>query len=236
MRKKIFFILALLCALLAAGSVYFYMESLAQEVKKDIEYTTILVAKDYIPARTVITTEMLEKHEVPVSQLHENTLTKKEQVIGAVSKTPFFPGEPFLEPKLASPGELKDGLSYTIAEGKRAVAIAVNEVIGVGNMVLPGDYVDVVAVLEMDQQTGEGEKRTAYSTLVAQKLRVLAVGQLMASESTSIAASTVTLEVSPAQAQQLVLATERGTIRLLLRGASDGDTTALPPFKLDDFR
>ena len=103
-------------------------------------------------------------------------------------------------------------------------------------MVLPGDYVDVVAVLEMDQQTGEGEKRTAYSTLVAQKLRVLAVGQLMASESTSIAASTVTLEVSPAQAQQLVLATERGTIRLLLRGASDGDTTALPPFKLDDFR
>lgn len=238
MRQKIFFVLALLCAILAAGSVYFYMESLAHEVKKDVEYTSILVARDYIPGRTVITADMLNNKEVPVSQLHENVLTDEQQVAGAVTKTPFYEGEPFLSPKLASAEELNDGLAYAIEDGKRAVAIEVNEVVGVGNMVLPGDHVDVVGVFEASEEGQEGEVRgqISYTTLVAQNIRILAVGQETVSDSTSIAAATTTLEVSPAQAQELVLATERGTIRLLLRGAADEDTVTLAPFKLDDFR
>lgn len=226
MKQKNYFVLAFILALFAAGAVYLYLSNLEKTIKDDKEYTTALVVKEYIPPRTVITANMLDSRQIVLGSLHENAVQDKDKVVGSVTRVPMYPGEQFIAQKLAGTGESREGLSFSIEEGKRAVAVQVNEIIGVGNMVLPGDRVDVVAVLENKNET--------HATLLAQNIRVLAVGQTMSTSSTSLQANTFTLEVTPAEGQQVVLATERGTIRLMLRRATEEDTVKIPPFKIED--
>ncbi|MEW5920467.1 MAG: Flp pilus assembly protein CpaB [Bacillota bacterium] len=232
MRQKGYFIMALLFALLAAGAVYLYLQQLEQQVKQDIGYAIVPVVKEHIPAHTKITAEMLINKEVPLSQVRSDALQRKDDVSGAMARVPFYPGEPLIREKLVFPGETHGGLAYFITPGKRAMAVAVNEVIAVGNMLLPGDQVDVVAVLE---QKGT-DANLAYATIFVQDLRVLAVGQSMTAGGQKVQpALTVTLEVSPEEAQKLVLAAERGSIRLLLRGAGDEGRPHQAPFTMNDY-
>ncbi len=231
MKQRVFFILALVFALFAAGAVYLYLESLQKEMKADLDYTTILVAGDYIPPQTVVVEDMISRREIPLSQIRDDIIQEKDAILGTTTKMPLYPGEPFLEQKVAIPGEVKSGLSYCISPEKRAVTVAVNEVVGVGNMVLPGDQVDIVAVLEKKGEESSGN----FATLCIQNIRVLAVGQELSANKTAIQANTVTLEVTPAEAQKLVLADEKGSIRLLLRGAAESGKVNIPSFYLNYF-
>lgn len=231
MKHKVYFILAVFCALLAAGAVYVYLENVEQSVKRDVEYAEVIVSGDQIPSRTVITEDMLARDKVPLSQVREDAVTNEEEIVGSITRTPLYPEEQVIRPKLAAPGETGDGLAYQISSDKRAVAISVDEVIGVGNMVLPGDRVDVVAVQEREERGEEEERgvRTEAST-VLQNLKVLAVGQTMQTDQTSLEAATVTLEAEPAEAEELVLTSETASIRLLLRGVEeDGSLAAASP-------
>lgn len=226
MKHKAYFLLAFVCALLAAGAVYFYLESMEQSVKQDVEYTEVLVSEDHIPSRTIVTDEMLVRKEVPLSQVREDALQDEENIVGSVTRTPLYPDEQFITSKLASPGETEDGLAYEISSGKRAVAISVDEVVGVGNMVLPGDRVDVVAVQENEVQEDEEIAIDTDAAIILHNLKVLAVGQTMQTDQTSLQAGTVTLEAVPDEAEELVLATETTSIRLLLRGVEEDGAVA----------
>ncbi len=232
MRQKGYFILALVFALLAAGAVYLYLLQLEQQVKQDLDYASIAVVKEHIPAHTRITVDMLATRDVPVSQVRSDALQRREDVAGAMARVPLYPGEPLIRDKLVFPGETHGGLTYLIAPGKRAMAVAVNEVIAVGYMLQPGHRVDVVAVLEKKGT----EENIPYATIFVQDLLVLAVGQsLTPVVPKGQPALTVTLEVSPEEGQKLALAAERGSIRLLLRGAGDEGRPEPAPFKLHDF-
>lgn len=231
MRPKLYFVLALIFALLASGSVYLYLESLKQEVKKDLDYTLVPVASRDIPARTVVTAGMVEQKEVPLSQLHQEAHQDDQGVIGSTTSTPIFTGEQFLQQKLVGTGDTTEGLSYIISPGKRAMSIAVNEVSGVGRMVLPGDQVDVIAVLDLREETD----RVTYATLLVQRVKVLAVGRVLEAGTPYLEACTVTLEVTPEEAQRLALGADKGSIRLLLRQPADQDTIIqLPPILLQE--
>lgn len=231
MRQKGYFILALIFALLAAGAVFLYLQQLEQQVKQDVQYQAIPVVGEHIPAHTKITADMLTTKEVPLSQVRTDALQNGDDISGATAKVPLYPGEPLIREKLVFEGQTHGGPAYLIAPGKRAVAIAVNEVIAVGNLITPGDQVDVVAVLE--HKCTEGN--IVYSTIFVQDLRVLAVGQILTVGEKVPPGATVTLEVTPDEAQKLVLAAERGSIRLLLRAAGDEDRSYPKPFTMDDY-
>ncbi len=231
MRQRGYFFLALIFALLAAGAVFLYLQQLEHQVKQDVEYKTIPVAREHIPAHTKITPEMLTNKEVPLSQVRADALQNGADISGATSKVPFYPGEPMIEEKLVFAGQTHGGPAYLIAPGKRAVAIAVNEVIAVGNLLMPGDQVDVIAVLEQKQAEGN----ISFSTIFVQDIRVLAVGQMLTEGQKAPPGATVTLEVSPDEAQKLVLAAEKGSIRLLLRPVIDGDVFYPAPTTICDF-
>jgi len=232
MRQKGFYILALLFALLAAGAVFLYLQQLEEQVRQDLEYATVAVAGGQIPAYTRITAEMLVYENIPLSQVRDDILQHKDDISGAMATVPFYPGEQLIRDKLIFPGETHGGLAYLIAPGKRAMAAAVDEIIAVGNMLLPGDRVDVVAVLERETAAGQ----LSFATIFVQNLRVLAVGQSLGGEGRIVEpALTVTLEVSPQEAQRLVLAAERGSIRLLLRGAGDTGRSNQAPFTMEHY-
>ncbi len=231
MKQKKYFLLALIFALLAAGSVYLFLQNLEEDMKRDSDYTNVIVATEQIPVRTKITADMIDSKAIPSSQVHGSALLNSQAVIGSTTNVPLFPGEQIISQKLVSPGETSNSLSYSITPGKRAMAIAVNEVVGVGNMVLPGDNVDVLALVGVED---ENRNSTTYASLIIQDIRVLAVNQILHTEQTSIAGNTVTLEVSPQEAQELALATESGNIRLLLRSATETDDASIQPSRVSD--
>ena len=104
-----------------------------------------------------------------------------------------------------------------IPEGLRAVSIRVNAVSGISGFVSPGTKVDVIAVMNSAPSRGGS---SAFTLL--EDLEVLAIAQDMdtpANEPTVV--KTITLLVTPAQAERLALAANGGSLQLALRGYTD---------------
>ncbi|GAX91530.1 Flp pilus assembly protein CpaB [Effusibacillus lacus] len=127
---------------------------------------------------------------------------------------------------------IKDGgvVKLSLAPGKRAISIAVNEVQGVSGFITPGAYVDVVVMVP----TPEGENASAQ--ILLQNVRVLAVGQLNTTPENSTKVSvyrTVTLEVLPIEGSALAFAAQKGAVSLMLRAPGDSSATANAHITLD---
>lgn len=134
---------------------------------------------------------------------------------GRVLKTNLVRGEPIVEAKLAPVGA-KGGLSAVIKEGKRAVTVRVNEVVGVAGFALPGNYVDVMVNLTTDV------KHEQVSKIVLERILVLAVAQEANQDQTQPkVVNAVTLEVTPEEAEKLDLVRNVGTLSLVLRNQMD---------------
>ena len=96
----------------------------------------------------------------------------------------------------------------------RAVSVRVNDVVGVAGFLLPGNHVDVVTAYRDGQET--------RSETVVQNVKVLAVDQTASTDKNEpVVVRAVTLEVTPADAEKLVLAEQRGAIQLALRNPLD---------------
>src|SRR6185369_4254173 len=112
-----------------------------------------------------------------------------------------------------------------IAEGKRAMTVRVNDVVGVAGFALPGNYVDVM--VNAQQERGKGEADNHVSMTVLEQVLVLAVAQEASRDETKPkVVSAVTLELSPADAEKLDLARSVGTLSLVLRNQLDKKTVA----------
>ncbi|MBO0755393.1 MAG: Flp pilus assembly protein CpaB [Bradyrhizobiaceae bacterium] len=120
--------------------------------------------------------------------------------------------EPVLSSKVTAPGQ-RGSLSSLLQEGNRAVTVRVDDVRGVAGFILPGDFVDVVLI-----RAEEGLRRENYSEILLQQVKVLAVDQLASErQEQPTVAKAVTLEVTPEQAQKVLLATNIGKLSLILR-------------------
>ena len=126
--------------------------------------------------------------------------------------SPLEQGEPILRSKITGPGQ-RALLSSLLDAGKRAVTLRVDDVRGVAGFILPGDFVDVVLIAE-----DSPPRRENYSEILLQHLKVLAVDQLASErQEQPTVAKAVTIEVTPEQAQKLLLATNIGKLSLILR-------------------
>lgn len=182
--------------------------------KARIDASNVLVAARDIDAGTRITNDMLKKIAWPTGSVPEGAFQEMEKVDGRVLKTHLVTGEPVLESKLAPIGT-SGGLSGVIAEGKRAITVRVNDVIGVAGFALPGNLVDVLV-------SAKDENRNPFSKLVLEQILVLAVAQDVGRDDTKPKVVTaVTLEVTPEQAEILDLARSIGTLSLVLRNQVD---------------
>jgi pilus assembly protein CpaB len=149
-----------------------------------------------------------------------------KQVQDRVVKVGVLRGEPLLERKLAPVGTL-GGLSAVIAEGKRAMTVRVNDVVGVAGFALPGNYVDVMVNAQQDKQKDKGEEGKQISKTVLERVLVLAVAQEAGRDDTKPkVVSAVTLELSPQDSEKLDLARSVGTLSLVLRNQIDQKSVA----------
>ena len=129
--------------------------------------------------------------------------------------------EPVLRSKITGPGQ-RASLSSLLEPGKRAVTVRVDDVRGVAGFILPGDFVDVVLIGE-----DPAAKRESYSEILLHHVKVLAIDQLTSERPEQpTVAKAVTVEVTPEQAQQVLLATNIGRLSLVLRQPGDDNAAA----------
>ncbi len=139
-----------------------------------------------------------------------------------VLKANLVKDEVVTEAKLAPAGTL-GGLSALISEGKRAITVRVNDVIGVAGFALPGNFVDIIVHTQRDPAEGESRRNADHvSKIVLERILVLAVAQEVSRDETKPkVVNAVTLEVTPQQAEHLDLARGVGTLSLALRNQVD---------------
>jgi pilus assembly protein CpaB len=159
-----------------------------------------------------------------------------------VAATPIKKGEQLLGTKLLKPGP-NTGLSLQVSPNKRAVALAVDEIRGVSKLIRPGDRVDVITSIEY----GKGQTQRREIKTLLQDVVVLATGQHITNNipralqndpggkpsfvnlNADISFSTITLEVTPAEAQNLIyiMSDSPGSIYLTLRNPNDRARTQM---------
>jgi len=140
-------------------------------------------------------------------------VTSVKELEGRVAQMPIAKGEPILLSKLAPEGTAA-GLGGLLDPNSLAVTVKTDEVSGVAGFINPGDRIDVM--VEMPSGGGSNEH---FSKIILQNLKVLSKGQAwdQTADKKPQVVPTVTLEVTPEQAEMLNLASFQGRIRLALR-------------------
>lgn len=159
--------------------------------------------------------------------LPPNAVLKREDIVGRGVTTAVYEGEPILENRLAPKGA-GGGLAAMIPAGMRAVAVRVNDVVGVAGFVVPGMRVDVLISGNPPGPTG-GTEGSLTRTLL-QNIEVLSAGQDFKkdNEGKPVGAGVVNLLVTPEQAEMLSLASNQTTIQLVLRNPLDTQVAKTP--------
>ncbi len=183
--------------------------------------TRIAVAATEISLGQRLTPELVKLVDWPKDSLPPGSHTDITKLAGRVLKSALQRGEPVLDAKLAPVGT-QGGLSAVIAEGKRAITVRVNDVIGVAGFALPGNYVDIIV---NTQREGDRTNRDQnISKIVLEKILVLAVAQEVSRDETKPrVVNAVTLEVAPEEAEKIDLARSVGSLSLVLRNQVDPD-------------
>lgn len=216
---------ALAAGVLFAGLAFYLLYQQASEIEKKATPVQVLFASGYIPAGSFLRPDMVEKKSVPESYISPSSIRDTKEVEGLVTMVPISAGEQILSNKF---GIGEETLSLALNPGYRAYTLAVDETSGVGNLLRPGNNVDVLTRID-------SEKRSVVS-FVLQNVQVIAVGQRLnwkanskTDSSTSDVSSynTVTLALTPEQAETMMYLDGR-PLRLVLRGPNDTDTVNVP--------
>src|SRR5690242_6996810 len=220
-NKRLIFALAgaVICGLIAVMLVTRYVASVKTFAK---ELNNVVVAKAEIPVGAKITVDQLGFAPIPNASAPVGAFRKVEEVVGRVAITPIGIREPITNLKLAPEGE-GAGLPAVIPEGYRAMTVKVDDVVGVSGFVMPGSFVDVVAVIVPAAQNASSAQGPILK-IVLQNIKVLASGPKIDSPQDQRQPSdvkAVTLQVTPEQAEKLVLATNEGKLQLVMRNYTD---------------
>jgi pilus assembly protein CpaB len=221
MNKKalVVLILALVMGAFTAFWVNRMMKSQAKSSSSQMRKVVIAVAT--VPIGSQIRADQVRVEEWPKAP--DGTFDDVSKVVDRVTMSEIVISEPILSSRLAAVGSAA-GVVSIIPQGMRAMAVKVDEVIGVAGFIFPGTYVDVVATV---LQGMEGE---SASRVILQNVKVLASGKSVEkkSEGESVDVNTVTLQVTPDQSELLALASNAGKLQLILRNSTDQEQIETP--------
>lgn len=229
---KVMILLAIVCGSGAvwAGSRWLDNASAArlrelEASRPSVTLGTLVVAAEPLRFGAPLSRQSVREIPWPDSELPPGAFATTDDLFKDGARTVLYPleqGEPLFASKLTGPGE-RAALSRLISDGNRAVTLRVNDVAGVGGLVLPGDRVDVVLT------TAE------VAEVILQDVRILSIDQMADEKSTeAVVAHTVTVEASPEAAQKLVFAQNVGSLSLVLRKAGEVRAAAFRPIGVAD--
>lgn len=226
-----YWVIAVACGIAAAFLFNIYLQDIKRQYQPD-DLITVARARVNLSADSIITEDMIEMTQLPGKYVHTDAVQNRADIIGKIALSDISSGEIILKQKVLAPGSKAKRLAYQIPESKRAVSIGVDNISGVSGFIQEGDRVDVFATIDIPANSVLGND-AAFTVLTLQDVLVLAVGTGSQDKKNESATSrTITLAVSPQEASPLIMASERGVIRLALRSPVDHSQTYVPPLQL----
>jgi pilus assembly protein CpaB len=219
MNKRFVGVLLFAFAVASVASLLLYrLINRPQQATAANKATQIVLAAHDLEIGSVLKEEDVRTAEWS-SAIPAGAATKTQDLVGRGVTAKMMDKEPVLESRLAPKGA-GGGLAATIPPGMRAVAIRVNEVVGVAGFVVPGMRVDVL--ISGNKPGGSASLGTVTRTLL-QNLEVLSAGQDFKkdAEGKPVVVQVVNLLVTPEQAEQLSLASSQTAVQLVLRNPLD---------------
>ncbi len=221
-------LMALGCGLVASIGITEVMShrTLPDGVLGDTQ--AIFVATNDIPLGEPLTPQLVTLEQWPKDKVPVGALSRIEDVEGRRVRTKLYAGEPVLENRLLGKGASQQGATALIPIGYRVVPVKVDLVSGGSSMILPGDRVDVMvhSVKDVAREIPETITQT-----ILQDIKVFAVDDVVDLEKDkdsnrkSIVAKTISLLVTPEQAALVMMASQMGSINLVMRSPEDDEQT-----------
>lgn len=191
----------------------------------------VVVAAAPIAFGEKITNEKLKLVQWPTASLPDGTYRRIGEAVDngqRVALRAIEPNEVLIARAISGEGG-RLSTSPLLGETMRAVAFPVNEVAGTGGFLVPGDRVDVFM-----SRSGDNDE-LPYTDLLVQGARVLAVGQNAdAGAAQPTVTKSVTVEVTPVQAQKIALAQTVGVLSVALRSLTDESRVRLATAQIFD--
>jgi pilus assembly protein CpaB len=211
-----------IAAVLALGTgllTFQYLTSVGRHQSAAVAPRRIVVASRDIPARVTISADMLATVMRPGDAVDPDAIGDPASVIGRIAAVSVPAGGSISTSKITMVAGAT--LVTRVARGMRAIAIPLDRVKGVGNLVQPGDHVDVIAVA---QPRANAQPKAAT---ILRDVPVLAMGTALETPQGATPApdsgfQTATLGVTPDQAKMLTLIDMNATLRLALRAPGEG--------------
>ena len=203
--------------------------STAQNPVAVAETREIMVAGEALPAGLLVKRSHLRWQAWPKDAVAANYIVRGQGVEleafeGTVVRAGVAKGEPVTETRIVRPGE-RGFLAAVLTPGMRAFSVPVTATTGIAGFIFPGDRVDLILTHVIDKK-GDNDRTRRASETVLTDVRVLAVDQQTDDQNGKASvAKTVTLEVTPKQAElvSVSLVMEQGRLSLSLRSLAKED-------------
>jgi pilus assembly protein CpaB len=217
--------IALSMIIAVAGSLFLYNwvqhRTAPQEIiKVEADAVPVAVAATNLTWGTQIKPEMVKAVPYLKESLPTGYFAKADDLKGRVLIASMKINDPIAEHHLAPRDVMTGGVSAVLKEGRRAVSVRGDKVIGLAGLINPGNKVDVLVTIE------DPQKKEDRTKLILENILVLATGtQMQKNEKGEPAPVDVyTLEVTPEEAERLSLAGTEGKLQLALRSILDSET------------
>jgi pilus assembly protein CpaB len=228
-KKAAPLILALVLGLFAFWMML-HMINKQQSAGKAPPRPMVVIAKGNVDAGTVLGPDNLMTGEISADAVPTTVFKDPAELMGRVASVPIIDGQVITQTLLAPKG-VGAGLQAVVPVGMRAVTLDINEITGVAGNVVPGCHVDVIQTFH-DDRTGEQMART-----IVQNVQVTAIGMHHnAGDPPDSNVHSVTVLVTPANAELLELASMTGRPRLSLRSGNDLNLVQTPGVTLTDLK
>jgi pilus assembly protein CpaB len=206
---------------LVITAVFYQITVGRRPAQAEVATRELVVAKKELPMGSVITEADVTLVLFPEQAIPKGGFSDINEVLDRAVVQPILANEPVIAGRVTEKGA-GFGLAPLIPEGKRAMAIAVNQVSGVSGFILPGSSVDILL-------TGTPNNASDRMTkTVLEKVTVLSTGHRQQPNANGQPENVpvVNVLVTPEQAEMLTLATDAGKIQLVLRNPIDEDETS----------
>ena len=241
MKNRRALIYSIVAAVLALMFQCSYIKEREKQLQGEYEPIEVMVAKKNIPKDFKLDETMVSFEKIPKKYVQPKALHKIDEILGQISGSTIFEGEQIIATKLLS---IEDaGLAFKIPKNFRGYAIATDEITGVGGHIRPGNYVDIMGIFDF----GDERKEDKRAVTLLQNVYVLAAGDdlgqavpvnisgrdegLLAKAQVSEfdldkgkVYKSVTVMLTPDEAQKIMLAQEAGALSLSLRSLWEGNT------------
>jgi len=226
-------LLAIVIGALAAALVYRYVRDQQQVMEAALKAarTTsetaptvpVVVANEMMPIGTKVEPSQVHVVAWPQDAKPDGVITDPAAVSGRFARVSIEKNQPLTQSQFV---DAATGLlPMLITEGMRGMSVRVDNVTGVSGFIMPNSRVDILLAANLE---GGGDKGMR-SKVVLQNVRVLATGMTVEQhDNKPVEVPTVTLLVSPEDAEKLTLATREGSVQLALRNYRDEDTVVTP--------